>query len=270
MKKISLILLICLLNFINVLLGAETDTAPFQSYFDSFAYYCNQLDTLTLFSLFDENYLENGEDSATFIEEREEEFFESIQNGNAISLIVKSAELLSDTNYAEVKFTMYIKRISDSEILQMKEVEEPFVFKLVNGEWKLYGNQNAFEANVYTEIVSNENIKKLWFKVQNYEDTQKLFIMGDLYDSSQIEYVSVDGVGNLYFRLDGNYQECDTYQIISGDIPSDGTEYTFRLKLKDNQTIYQAKAKYRRGIQTQLTITSPVANSIGDTSGHFA
>ncbi|HOK41999.1 MAG TPA: hypothetical protein PLD27_13295, partial [bacterium] len=268
MKKISLILMICLFSFINILFATSTDTAPFQTLFDTFAYYCNNLNETGLYSLFATDFLDNGEDSNSFIGMISNEILSMLGDDNKISFVVNSAELLSDT-LAEVTFTMYIKQTSDSAIIMMEEADEPFTFKLIN-EWKMYGNQNAFEANVYTEIVSNENIKKLWFKVQNYEDTQKLFIMGDLYDSSQIEYVSVDGVGNLYFRLDGNYQECDTYQIISGDIPSDGTEYTFRLKLKDNQTIYQAKAKYRRGIQTQLTITSPVANSIGDTSGHFA
>ena len=130
MKKISLILMICLFSFINILFATSTDTAPFQTLFDTFAYYCNNLNETGLYSLFATDFLDNGEDSNSFIGMISNEILSMLGDDNKISFVVNSAELLSDT-LAEVTFTMYIKQTSDSAIIMMEEADEPFTFKLI-------------------------------------------------------------------------------------------------------------------------------------------
>ncbi|HOK41989.1 MAG TPA: hypothetical protein PLD27_13245, partial [bacterium] len=99
-----------------------------------------------------------------------------------------------------------------------------------------------------------------------------LYLKGNEYDSSQVEYIKVIYNSEeipLSYRLDGNYIQCDT-SILIDTFPADGSSCTFVIKLNGNSTLYYSKAKYKKGIINPLQIIKPVANSIGDSSADFA
>jgi len=179
--------------------------AEIQAMFDSFAQFCNNLDTQSLYTLLAPDYLDDGEDSKLLINELNDEIIPAIQQGMQMLLPVLSVASVSET-IVEATFQLHLGDGSDTMI-----ETETFILKKINNAWYLYGNQNQFGAMVFTEL-RPDNSLRVYFKL-DFNDERKIIINGVDCDSNVIEYAQVNYNSNwlpLIGRMDGDYPSFDT------------------------------------------------------------